>query len=135
MTCAAHLLHKCAIKMKSYFDGVDQLITKVKSATLENKIRRAKFFTIGCLPQPVVTRWGSWLNPVLYEAKDLHEVTANMESLQGYGILVTRAKVSLEITDFATQLLKIKGLYECPVKLRDMMESTKYTITRSRTIN
>ena len=30
VTCVAHLLHNCAIKIKSHFEDVDQLIVKVK---------------------------------------------------------------------------------------------------------
>ena len=36
MICVAHLLHKCAKKVRSRFQDVDQLIAKVKSATVEN---------------------------------------------------------------------------------------------------
>ena len=70
VTCVAHLLHNCAMKVKSHFEDVDQLIAKVKSTTVKNKTRQAKFATIGCPPQPVVTRWGSWLNAALCYAKN-----------------------------------------------------------------
>ena len=30
VTCVAHLMHNCAIKIKSYFEDVDRLIAKVK---------------------------------------------------------------------------------------------------------
>ena len=58
VTCVAHLLHSCALKIKSYLDDVDQLIAKVKAVTIKNKTRQAKFLAIGCPPQPVPTRWG-----------------------------------------------------------------------------
>ena len=50
-TCVADILHICAMKVKSYLEVVDQLIAKVKSATVKNKIRQAKFATIGRLLQ------------------------------------------------------------------------------------
>ena len=34
MACIAHLLHNCAMKIKSHFEDVDQLIAKVKAATI-----------------------------------------------------------------------------------------------------
>ena len=40
-----------------------------------------------------------------------------MESFVGCGILVTQAKVSLQKSGLAGQLLKIKDQYECLVKL------------------
>ena len=56
MMCVAHLLHNCAMKIKSHFEDVDQLIAKVKAATIKNKTRQAKFSAIGYPPQPVPTR-------------------------------------------------------------------------------
>ena len=55
VTCVAHLLYNSAMKV-SRFEDTDQLIARYKLATVENKIRQAKFATIGCPSQPVVTR-------------------------------------------------------------------------------
>ena len=96
------------MKVKSHFEDIDQLIANVKSATVKNKTRQAKFAPIGCMSQPVVKRWGSWLNAALSYAKNLPEVKAIVESFQCSGISVTRVKVSLPTTGLAIQLLKIK---------------------------
>ena len=53
MTCVAHLLHNCAMKIKSHFENVDQLIAKFKAVTIKNKTRQAKFSAISYPPQPV----------------------------------------------------------------------------------
>ena len=91
VTYVAHLLHDCAMKIKSHFEDVDHLIAKVKAVTTKNKTRQAKFFVIVyCYPpQLVSTRRGSWLNVALYYAKKLPEVKAIVESFVGCGILVT----------------------------------------------
>ena len=39
-TCVTHLLHNCAMKMKSHFEDVDQLIAKVKSVTIKNQTNK-----------------------------------------------------------------------------------------------
>ena len=96
VTCVANLLHNCAIKIKSHFEDVDQLIAKVKAVTIKNKTRQVKFPAIGYPIQPVPTRSGSWLNADLYYAKKLPEVKTIVESFVGSGILVTQAKVSLQ---------------------------------------
>jgi len=111
VTCVAHVLHNCVMKVRSHFEDVDQLIAKVKLVTVKNKIRQANFSTIGCPPQPVFTRWGSWLNATLYYAKDLPEVKAIVESFEGSDVLVTQAKVSLQTTGLASERLKIKDQY------------------------
>ena len=74
------------MKIKFYFEDVDQLIGKVKTVTVKNKSRQAKFSAIGYPSQPVPTRWGSWLNAALYCAKNLPEVKAIVESFAGSGI-------------------------------------------------
>ena len=51
-----------------------------------------------------------------------------MKSFEGSGILVTQAKVSLQTTGLATQLLKIKHQCECRVKLVETMKRAEYTI-------
>ena len=60
--------------------------------------------------------------------KKLSEVKAIVESFVGFGTLVTQAKVSLQKSGLAGQLLKIKDQYEYLVKLIEKMESAKYTI-------
>ena len=58
VACVAHLLHNCAMKVESHFEDVDQLIAKIKSATVKHKNRQAKFAIIDCIShQPVVTIW------------------------------------------------------------------------------
>ena len=41
MTCVAHLFHNCAMKIKSHFKDVDQLIANIKAVTIKNKTRNA----------------------------------------------------------------------------------------------
>ena len=74
---------------------------------------------------------GSWLNAALYYAKILPKVKAVVESSVVSGILITQAKVSLQKSGLAGQLLKIKDQYECLVKLIEKMESAKYTIKKA----
>ena len=128
VTCVAQLLHNCAMKIKSHFEDVDQLLAKIKAVTIKNKTIQAKFSAIGYPPHLVPTRWRSWLNAALYYAKKLPEVKAIVESFLGSGILVTQAKISLQKIGLAGQLLKIKDQYKCLVKLIEKMETVNYTI-------
>ena len=89
ITCVAHLLHNCAMKIKSHFKDVDQLIAKVKSVRTKKTTRQAKISAIGYSSKPVPTRWESWLNAALYHTKYLPEVKAIRESHVSFGILVT----------------------------------------------
>ena len=73
-TCVAHLLHKCAMKIKSYFEDVDQLMAKVKAVTIKNKTRQAKFSATDYPPQPVPTRSGKLIKCCLVLRKKLWKV-------------------------------------------------------------
>ena len=126
VTCVAYLLHKYAMKFKSQFEDVDKLIPKVKSASVKNQTRQAKFATIQT--QPIGSRWESWLNAALYYGKNLPTVKMIVESFEGSGILAAQANASLETIGLATQLFKIKDQYECRVKLVETIERGKYSI-------
>ena len=115
------------MKIKSHMKDVDQLIAKVKAVTTENKTKQAKFFAL-VIHFNRSYKKGSWLNAALYYAKNLLEVKAIVESFVGCGNLVTQAKISLQKSGLAGQLLRIKDQCECLVKLIEKMESAKYTI-------
>ena len=75
VTCVAHLLRNCAMKIKSHFEDVDQLIAKVKAVTIKNKTRHK----IPCYWLPTSAssyKIGKLENAVLYYAKNLPEVKA-----------------------------------------------------------
>ena len=56
VTCMAHFLHKCAEKVRSHFQQVDNLIAKVKVVNVKNKNRQSEFNEIGIPLQPVLIR-------------------------------------------------------------------------------
>ena len=128
VTCTAHMLHNCAEKVRSYFTEVDNLVARVKAATVKNKTRRSLFKDIGSPPEPVVTRWGTWLEAAEYYADNLTEVMKIVNSFDGDGIIVNRAKDAVNDASIAACLMKIKRDYvELPKIIKDM-ESSKYTI-------
>ena len=68
--CEAHLLHNCAVKVKSHFEDVNEPLAKVRLATVQSKTRQAKFAIIRC-QSLLVTRRGSWLNADFILCKNL----------------------------------------------------------------
>ena len=61
VTCTAHLLHNCAVRIRAHFKANDNLISSIKAATIKNKHRRSLFTAAGLSapPQPILTRWGT----------------------------------------------------------------------------
>ena len=88
----AHLLHNCTEKVRAHFSDVDNLIARAMSAVFKNKDRKKFFAAIGYPPQPIVTRWASWLNVAFYCADSFLDVKRIIGEFQGDGFLVTRAK-------------------------------------------
>ena len=71
VTCFAHLLHNCVMRVRAHFKNIDEII-----ATIKNKDRKTDFHD-ACLPSPpdpVITRWATWLRAALYYSKNLPAV-------------------------------------------------------------
>ena len=122
VTCLAHMLHNCAEKVRGAFADVDNLVARVKAAT-KNKSRQAQFKHIGSPPEPVVTRWGTWLKAADYYADNLIEVKKIVNEFEGDGILVKRAKEAVNDAG----ILKIKRDYSQLPKIIQEIESPKFT--------
>ena len=86
-----HLVLNCAMKVKSCLEDVDQLIAKVKSATVKNKIKQTKLANV----VSVVIRWESWLKAAKFYAKNLPEVKAIVERFIGSDMFVNLSKCLL----------------------------------------
>ena len=58
VTCVAHLLHNCAMRVRAHFKNIDEIIAKIK-----NKDRKKDFHNadLPSPPDPVITRWATWL--------------------------------------------------------------------------
>ena len=107
ITCIANLLHNCALKIKVHYDIVDQLIARLKALVVKNKSCQAKFDAIGQPPQPVVTRWASWINAALYYVSNLPTVRDIVRSFEDGGLLLSRAKDIVDHPNLCRSLLAI----------------------------
>ena len=68
VTCVAHLLHNCAMRVRAHFKNIDEIIATIKAATIKNKDPKKDFHDAGLPspPDPVITRWATWLRAALY---------------------------------------------------------------------
>ena len=76
VTCVAHLLHNCVVRVRAHFKNIDEVIATIKAATIKNKDRKKDFHDAG-LPSPpdlVITRWATWLRAALYYSENLPAV-------------------------------------------------------------
>jgi hypothetical protein len=131
ITCVAHLLHNCAMKVRNNFPNVDQVIAAVKAACVKNKERQSLFNAIGRPPTPIVTRWASWLEAAFYYAAHLPEVRTIVTNLEGNGLLVKRCKEALADKDLAQSLLHITSCYSQLATTVTKFESSSFSIAEA----
>jgi hypothetical protein len=73
VTCIVHGLHRVAEEVRAKFPDVDALISNVKKIFLKCNSRQQLFkdtLDIPLPPQPVVTRWGTWIEAAVYYAEN-----------------------------------------------------------------
>ena len=117
--------------MRAYFSDVDDLIATVKAATVRSKDRKELFASIGYPPQPVVTRWATWLKAAFYCAEKLPDVRCIVESFDGNGLLVQREKKSVANPQLPFDLMVIKPDYQSLVEVLERCEGMEYTIAKA----
>ena len=78
VTCLAHGLHRICETVRQEFKIVDELISNVKKMFLKSPKRVETFETIApevpLPPDPVVTRWGTWLLAAIYYAEHYDKI-------------------------------------------------------------
>jgi hypothetical protein len=85
VTCMAHAIHRVAEEIRSLFPDVDKLVSNGKKIFLKATSRVTKFREnapgLPLPPQPVVTRWGTWLSAAVYYAEHLEAFSRVVEKL------------------------------------------------------
>ena len=90
VTCLAHGIHRVCEDIQVLFEDVDLLISNVKKVFIKAPSRVRVFRSIAPTlplpPEPVLTRWGSWLTAALYHAEDIKRVLDNLNSKEAAAI-------------------------------------------------
>lgn len=85
LTCLAHALHRIAEHVRGLFSSVDKLVSNGKKIFLKAPSRCDAFKEIApqlaLPPQPIVTRWGTWISAVLYYTSNLDKFEEIINSL------------------------------------------------------
>lgn len=74
VTCLAHGWHRIAENIRAQFSNVDKFVSNGKNFFIKAASRTRLFEQhsngISFPPQPVLTRWTTWLNAVIYHNKN-----------------------------------------------------------------
>jgi hypothetical protein len=86
VTCIAHALHRVAEKIRCQYPDVDTLIANLKKVFLKSpsrvKLLKDLYPNLPLPPQPVITRWGTWLAAVTYYVKHFNEINTVLSRLR-----------------------------------------------------
>ena len=132
VTCIAHLLHNCAMRVRAHFKYIHEIIATIKAATIKNKDRKKDFHDAGLPspPDPVVTRWATWLRAALYYSENLPAVRTIVNNWTSAGLLVSRAKDAINVEDLVLDLVKINQ-YRTLAANVEFLEGSASTITEA----
>jgi hypothetical protein len=130
VTCLAHLLHNCAMRVRNYYKKVDLFIATIKMATVKNQQRRRDFDGIGLPPAPVVTRWASWIRAAEFYVDNFVAVRQIVQSWTDAGQLCMAAKEAVAQDGIVSDLAAIKRCYASLAKKVIEIEGKKCTILK-----
>ena len=130
--CVAHLLHNCVIRVRAHFKNIDKVIATIKAATINNKDRKKDFHGAGLpsSPDPVITRWATWLRAALYCSENLPAVRTIVNNWTSTGLLVSRAKDAINVEGLVSDLVKINQ-YRTLAANVEFLEGSACTITKA----
>ena len=134
VTCVAHLLHNCAMLMRAHFKNIDEVIATIKAATFENKDHKKNFHDAGLPspPEPVITRWATWLKVALYYSENLPAVRTIVNNWTSACLLVSRAKDAINVEGLVSDLVKLNQ-YRTSSQRRVLRRKCSYSNQSIRT--
>lgn len=75
LTCLANAFHRIGETIRSKCTKVDELISSVKKIFLKAPNRVENMYPdLSLPPQPIVTRWGTWLNAANFYCQNFQQI-------------------------------------------------------------
>lgn len=85
VTCIVHGLHRVCEQVRALYPEVDKLISNGKKVFVKAPTRidlfKAKNPDLALPPRPIVTRWGTWLEAVVYYADNFENIKSVIDEL------------------------------------------------------
>ena len=118
--------------MRGHFKNIDEIIATIKAATIKNKDRKKDFHDAGLPspPDPVITRWATWLRAALHYSKSLPAVRTIVNNWTSADLLVSRAKDAINVEGLVPDLVKINQCRTLAANV-EFLEANACTITKA----
>ena len=120
------------MRVGAHYKNIDEIIATIKAATIKNKNRKKDFHDAGLPspPDPVITRWVTWVRAALYYNENLPAVRTIVNNWTSAGLLVSRAKDAINVEDLVPNLVEINQ-YRTLAANVEFLEGSACTITEA----
>ncbi|CAH1988080.1 unnamed protein product [Acanthoscelides obtectus] len=130
-TCMAHALNRLAELVRAEYPSVNNLINNGKKVFLKAPLR-VEFYKemapgLSLPPEPVITRWGTWLNAALFYADNFVKIKDIFLSLDADSIALRSCKESI----LGGHLVFIKAHFFMLAKAIMELETTQLSLNDS----
>lgn len=139
LTCLAHGFHRVAETVRAQFPLVDSLIAIIKKVFLNASSRVLKlkelYPNLCNSPEPIITRWGTWLAAVKYYSynfEKIKDVISNLDS--DNSISIAKAKDIMQNNELKNNLAYISANFCFLVEVIKKLETSNLTIIESLAI-
>ena len=113
VTCLAHAFHRISETIRNEFPQVNSLISNMKKTFCKApsciSLFREKLPETPLPPQPILTRWGTWIEAALYYAEHLDHIAAVIEELSADTASISSVKELLKKPALKSDLVYIKA--------------------------
>lgn len=96
VTCIAHGLHRLADNIRERFPEADTLVNNVNKNFLKAPYRvqllKEMYPELPLPPEPIITRWATWLRAVKYYAENWTKIKQVIENIKDDSIAISKVK-------------------------------------------
>jgi hypothetical protein len=107
ITCVCHALHNLCETIRNSSPSLNKIVAFLKRILIKNKLNQNIFREETLLPIPkfpIITRWGTWLEFVVYLYTNFNLIKSVVTKLNLHAIEITEITETLESTTFELEL-------------------------------
>ncbi|CAH0563174.1 unnamed protein product [Brassicogethes aeneus] len=139
LTCLVHGVHRVAETIRSLYPTVNTIISNVKNVFVKAPSRVAHFKKmepdLQLPPQPILTRWGTWLNGAFYYADNFKKIREILESLdEDDAASIVDAKKAMSTRGVKDDLVYIKCHFQFLIQTIATLETKDQSLSVSLNI-
>lgn len=136
VTCLAHALHRVSETVRHSYPIVDKLIASVKQVFVKSNKRLQLLKELApdlpAPPQPVLTRWGSWISAAIYYARHQEEVKVVLTALNpNDAVAIKQAQEAIANPNIRADLAYINAHFGRIPEAIEHLEARNLTLQQS----